>query len=228
MQCTRCRARPAALRIDAAPACTPCLIGALCIEPDVVFPYYDMSVTGMARPDGAAAALGLENMPSAADLAAELLALADMDARARADMLVAIGTRILSILGPRQYGERAYDAFVADMRKQVVETRAVRLVFVPPVRPLHVDFVALSLAIMYAAWIGRQEVRVRQHMQVVDMLVTVALGARRATAVEEALLVPLGPWAPVPTADDVELVEAARTIDGEITPQRLDAARSRK
>jgi hypothetical protein len=193
-------------------ACERC--GALCIAPDAVMPSHERSANGTVWPRRALVALGLENLPAAADIAAELVAL---EAQAEhAATLDAVFARMRGLLGPRQYGEKAYAAFVHDMRAQVDETRALRLCFAARGRPFSVTLVALMLATMYAMWIGGQSRRVRAHMQVVDALLTAAIGAERATAIEYELLVPLGAWTPGPP-DAAAVVAADVLHEGIVT-----------
>jgi len=184
--CVSCGAA-AQWRIDSRPRCAakPCVIGALYMASDVVLPFYDRDDMGFVRPASAdLAPLGLDNVPAAADAADMLVSLWRADKRVRADVLVTMRTAVLRILGERQYSAEHYAEFVRDCQAQVRTTRALRLRFLHQGRPVDASYLALTLAALYVAWLGDQHQMVRTHVQTVDMLVTLSLGAADASAVQ--------------------------------------------
>lgn len=217
-QCIKCGDREAEQRVDGRPTCTPCLIGALAVQPNAVFPYWTDTRWGEQR-GRVLSPLGIENLPAAVDMADELFTLERMPCPAKRDMMAATHTRILSILGKCQYSERAYNDFVADVMKQVGETKAVRLQLWSAGRPYSPDFVALGVAAMYVAWLAKQEKRVQSHVERIDALLTFKIGAKRATAVQKRLYIPLGKF-PDTT---VELPALPTSIKGEVTREKFDS-----
>ena len=182
--CAQCDGRRGAVcRLNGRPVCdAPECIGALCVTPDVVFPFYDRSTVGERRALHASV-VGLANLPAAADMASEIVTLDGIDARAQSDLLAAAHTVALGVLGPAQYSERHYDDFAAMVVRQAEQTKALRIPFFAAAsRPVSTDFIGLTLAAMYAAWLAGQRERVRHHAQRIDLFVTCALGARRVSS----------------------------------------------
>lgn len=185
-RCASCGAAAQWL-VDERPRCAarPCMVGALYMQPDVVMPFLDRDTLGIVRPASAdLAPLGLDNVPAAADTADMLVSLWRADVRVRADVLAAMRTAVLRILGERQYSAAHYAEFVRDCRQQVRATRALRLRFGHTGRAVDAAYLALTLATLYVAWLGEQRRMVHAHVQTVDMLVTLSLGAADATAVQ--------------------------------------------
>lgn len=216
--CVKCGEREAEHRVDGHLACMPCLIGAMAVQPNAVFPYWSDTRWGEQR-GRVLGSLGMENLPAAVDMADELYTLERMPCPAKRDMLAATRTRILSILGKCQYSERAYNDFVADMMKQVGETKAVRVQLWSAGRPYSPDFVALGVAAMYVAWLAKQEKRVQTHAEGIDALLTFKIGAKRATAVQKMLYSPLGKF---PDAEPT-LPPLPASIAGEVTRDKFDS-----
>ena len=216
--CSHCNEREAVQRVQDALSCDQCLrIGEMRVEPNAVFPYHAQTVWGDKR-TGVLDSLGLENLPAAIDLVDELFTLERMGAQAQRDMLAATHTRVLSILGPRQYQEAAYNQFADDMMAQVRETKALRLELIASGRPYSPDFVGLSLAAMYVAWIASQKTRVQNHMERVDALLTFKIGAQRAARIEQKVFAHLGAFKATAGGSDLP------AIQGEVTRQKLDDA----
>lgn len=192
--CTRCNQRDAEWRIDGAACCSapPCMIGALRLSPDAVMPFFDRDAAGAVRPASSdLAPLELANVPAAADTADMLLSLSRMDQRARVDALGAMRTAALRLLGPQQHSEAAFADFSRDCLDQVRTTRALRLRFLHTGRAVDPAFLALTLATLYVAWIGGQRGMVHAHVQTIDALLTLSLGAADAAAVEAQFYAPL-------------------------------------
>lgn len=217
-RCSYCNEREAVQRVQEALSCDQCLlpIGAMRVEPNAVFPYHAQTVWGDKR-TGVLDSLGLENLPAAVDLADELFTLERMGAQAQRDMLAATHTRVLSILGPRQYQEATYDEFADDMMAQVRETKALRLQLIATGRSYSPDFVGLSLAAMYVAWIASQKTRVQNHVERVDALLTFKIGGQRAMRIQQKVFAHLGAFKAVEASD-------LPVIQGEVTRQKLDDA----
>jgi len=191
--CVRCQ-RAAEWRIDGEPHCATkaCMIGALRLAPDVTMPFFDRDAADNVRPASSdLAPLELANVPGAADLADMLYTLAGMDLRAKRDVLSAMRATALRLLGPQQYSEAAFAEFSRDCIKQTRETRALRLRFMHRGRDVDVGFLALTLATLYAAWIGKQHDMVHAYVQTADALLTVSMGGARAAAIESEFYAPL-------------------------------------
>lgn len=192
--CARCAVRDAEWRIDGVPHCAApsCMIGALRLTPDAVMPFFDRDAAGAVRPPSSdLAPLELANVPAAADTADMLVALARMDTRARIDVLASMRTTVLRLLGPRQYSAAAFADFSRDAITQVRATRALRLRFMHTGRDVDPAFLALTLATLYVAWIGEQRSMVHAHVQTIDALLTLSLGAADAAKIESEFYAPL-------------------------------------
>lgn len=218
MQCTLCQDKEASQLVNGSAACDVCTIGVMRVEPNTVFPFHDLTLWGDRRTN-LLHPLGLENLPAAVDMADELFTLERMRVQARLDMVAATHMRILSILGERQYKEEAYNAFTDDMMAQARETKAIRIQFFTAGRDYSPDFMALSVAAMYVAWIADQKKRTQAHMERVDGLLTLKIGGQRALSIERQIFARLGKWHGQTTK--------LPSIEGELTRQKLDDALSK-
>jgi hypothetical protein len=191
--CVQCGTRVAEWTINAEPHCAaaPCLIGALQLSPGATLPHFERDANGLVRPCASALApLALSNIPSAADTADMLLTLADMDARARLDVLTTMRTTALRLLGERQHSVKAFAAFSADCLRESRETRVPVVRFLPSKRDVDPAFLALVLATLYVAWIGEQRRLVHAQVQTIAFLVR-STGSANAAATEREFYAPL-------------------------------------
>ena len=164
-------------------AAPQCMIGALRVPEDVVLPFSDRSVTGARR---RVLLAGFTALPAAIDLASSLLTLEQVrPVELQQELLDLIRADALQLLQSAQYTPELWRAFAQDMGVQVERTLAVRITLLPPPsRRVDVQFLALTLAGMYAVWLDDAERHVaRENAQIVDAMLTASIGAKRSTAI---------------------------------------------